>query len=180
MTKLLGVFILLAVLLVMTRGSHALTAFSLPDASLVIFLLGGIYLRQWGYFLLLFALAAGTDVLAAQSNSLYAFCLTAGYWGLLPTYGLMWLAGYGLKNTASAIRFWLTVTGATLLAFIVSTQSYYLFSGRFSSTNLFETLQYGWQYLPSYLISTLAYCLVYSIAIYCYKNFYLPIQTSWR
>ena len=43
-TKQLIIAATIAFLMALTRGSHVLTSVSLPDASLVLFLLGGMYL----------------------------------------------------------------------------------------------------------------------------------------
>ena len=40
----------IAFFMLLTRGSHTLTPFNLPDASLVLFLLGGLWLKRAGWF----------------------------------------------------------------------------------------------------------------------------------
>ena len=42
--KQIAIAAVLAFFMLLTRGSHVLTSVSLPDASLVLFLLGGMYL----------------------------------------------------------------------------------------------------------------------------------------
>lgn len=151
---------LLFFFMLLTRGSHALSSVALPDASLAVFLLGGIFLHRTIWFVLLFLAAATIDFGAAAANSYFAFCLTEAYWGLIPAYGTMWLGGSWLARQADpfAISRYLPITLlTTLLAFVISTQTYYLFSGRFPSHNLYETIQHGWNYLPSYMGYTMIY-----------------------
>lgn len=169
-------FVVLAILaffMVLTRGGHALTSVSLPDASLVLFLIGGIYLRQVAWFIGFFILAALIDFGSAALNPAQAFCLTNGYWGLIPSYGVMWLAGrwlHGQKNALAFMPFMLTVAGASLMAFIFSTQTYYLYSGRFPSASLWESLQHGWTYLPAWMAYSLVYALAFLASVHSFRK----------
>jgi hypothetical protein len=144
----------IAFLMLLTRGSHVLTHVSLPDASLALLLIGGLYLRKAAWFILFVVLATAIDFGAAAIDSIQAFCLTAGYWGMLPTYAVMWLAGVWLskqENPLAIFKYALSGILATFLAFVISTQSYYLFSGRFPANGVIESLQHGWEYLPGYM-----------------------------
>jgi hypothetical protein len=153
-TKNLGIAAASAFFMALTRGSHVLTSVALPDASLVLFLLGGLYLRRAGWFVAFFALATVIDFGAAAFDSSLGFCLTNGYWGLIPSYGAMWLGGLWLakQNDAfAATPYAVVAMFTTLVAFVISTQTYYLFSGRFPASGLIESLQHGWNYLPSWM-----------------------------
>ncbi|MES2182734.1 MAG: hypothetical protein V4493_11635 [Pseudomonadota bacterium] len=150
----------IAFLMLLTRGSHVLTSVSLPDASLALLLIGGLYLRKAAWFALFVVLATAIDFGAAAIDSLQGFCLTDGYWGMLPTYAVMWLAGLWLSkqtNSFDAFKYAFAGLLATFLAFVISTQSYYLFSGRFPANGMIESLQHGWEYLPSYMGFTAMY-----------------------
>ena len=152
--KHLTIAVAIAFFMLLTRGSHVLTSLALPDASLALLLIGGLYLRKAAWFALLVVLATAIDFGAAAIDSLQAFCLTVGYWGMLPTYAAMWLAGVWLgkqANSFDAIKFTLAALVSTFTAFVISTQTYYLFSGRFPNNGVTETIQYGWNYLPSYM-----------------------------
>ncbi len=154
----------IAFFMLLTRGSHVLTSVSLPDASLALLLIGGLYLRKAAWFALFAVLATAIDFAAASIDSVQAFCLTAGYWGMLPTYGVMWLAGLWLskqENSFDVIKFTTAGVVSTFLAFVISTQTYYLFSGRFPNNGIIETMQYGWNYLPSYMGFTAIYLVAF-------------------
>ena len=158
--KTLIIVTAIAFLMILTRGSHVLTSVALPDASLALLLIGGLYLRKAAWFTLFVVLATAIDFGAAAVDSLQAFCLTAGYWGMLPTYAVMWLAGLWLgkqSSTLNALKFTLASLVSTLAAFVISTQTYYLFSGRFPNSGILETIQYGWNYLPSFTGFTAMY-----------------------
>jgi hypothetical protein len=159
-SKHLAIAAALAFFMLLTRGSHVLTHVALPDASLALLLIGGLYLRKAAWFVGFVMLATAIDFSAAAIDSLQAYCLTIGYWGMLPTYAAMWLAGVWLGKQANgldAVKFSLAALVSTLVAFVISTQTYYLFSGRFPNHGLVETIQYGWNYLPSYLAYTAMY-----------------------
>lgn len=160
----------IAFFMLLTRGSHVLTQFSLPDASLALFLLGGMllgngYKSRAAWFAAFFALATFIDFGAAALDPVQGFCLTNGYWGLIPAYGAMWLGGVWLgqqSNAFKALPYALVSLGATFAAFVISTQTYYLFSGRFPAEGLVESMQHGWEYLPSWM----GYSAMYFAAIW--------------
>lgn len=161
-TKHLIIAMAITFLMLLTRGSHVLTNVSLPDASLALLLIGGLYLRKVAWFAFFVMLATMIDFGAASIDSIQAFCLTAGYWGMLPTYVLMWVAGVWLSkqsNHLDAVKFTLAGVVSTFLAFVISTQTYYLFSGRFPNDGIVETIQYGWNYLVSYMGFTAIYLI---------------------
>ncbi|HLD08941.1 MAG TPA: hypothetical protein VJB68_02700 [Methylophilaceae bacterium] len=161
--KHFGIAATIAFFMLLTRGSHVLTAVSLPDASLVLFLLGGLFLKRAGWFAVFFVLATVIDFGAAALDPAQGFCLTNGYWGLIPAYGAMWLGGLWLSKRQDAFALLpYAATGliTTLIAFVISTQTYYLFSGRFPNNGVLETMKYGWDYLPSYLGFTAMYFAV--------------------
>ncbi len=166
--KHLAIAATIAFFMLLTRGSHVLTAISLPDASLVLFLLGGLFLKRAGWFAVFFVLATVIDFGVAALDPAQGFCLTNGYWGLIPAYGAMWLGGLWLskqQDAFSAPPYAASALITTFLAFVISTQTYYLFSGRFPNNGVLETMQYGWDYLPSYLGFTAMYFAVIWLAV---------------
>jgi hypothetical protein len=172
----------IAFFMLLTRGSHTLTPFSLPDASLVLFLLGGLYLRRAAWFVAFFALATVIDFGAAALDPAQGFCLTNGYWGLIPSYGAMWLGGIFLtKQDAFAAKnianFSLVGMFTTFVAFVISTQTYYLYSGRFPAHGLVESLQHGWEYLPSWMGYNTMYFAIVWLSIALLRS-YKSLQTA--
>ena len=158
--KTLAIAAVITFFMLLTRGSHVLTTVSLPDTSLALFLLGGLYLRKGVWFAALFVLAAIIDFGAAVLDPAQGFCLTNGYWGLIAAYGAMWLGGRWLASRRDAfalLPYAATTLITTIIAFVISTQTYYLFSGRFPNGGVMETMHYGWNYLPSYLGFTAIY-----------------------
>ncbi len=177
---LIAIAIAIAFAMLLTRGSHVLTHVSLPDASLVLFLLGGLWLKRLGWFVAFFGLATFIDFGAAALDPLQGFCLTNGYWGLIPSYGAMWLGGLWLSkqsNPFAALPFALVSLSAAFIAFVVSTQTYYLFSGRFPAKGLIESLQHGWEYLPSWMSFSAMYFAIAWLLVALWRSV-KPVQTS--
>lgn len=85
----------LAAVLALTRFDHFATV---PDASLAVFFLGGLLLGGAGAFTALFLLAFAVDLAAVEMEAWRAYCMTPAYWGLVPTYALLWLGGARLAR----------------------------------------------------------------------------------
>jgi len=156
----IGSIVSLAIVMFLTRGSHITTLYALPDASLALFLIGGIYLRQVRFFIALFLVGLFIDFGAAALDPKLGFCLTKGYWGLIPTYAVLWFCGCYLNQRERLQKlsvFIPIVSIAIVLAFIISTQTYYLFSERFGNPNLLNSIFHGWEYFPQYFMASFCY-----------------------
>ena len=156
----IGSLVSLAIVMFLTRGSHITTLYALPDASLALFLIGGIYLRQVRFFIALFLVGLFIDFGAAALDPKLGFCLTKGYWGLIPTYAVLWFCGCYLDQRERLQKlsvFIPIVSIAIVLAFIISTQTYYLFSERFGNPNLLKSIFHGWEYFSQYFMASFCY-----------------------
>ena len=189
-TKHLFIAAAIAFFMLLTRGSHSLTPFNLPDASIVLFLLGGLYLgagvkSRTAWFAGFFALATVIDFGAAAIDPAQGFCLTNGYWGLIPSYAAMWLGGLWLANRKDAFQkdafevvpYALVSLLTTFVAFVISTQTYYLFSGRFPAKGLIASLQHGWEYLPSWMVFSAMYFAVVWMCVALVRSL-KPLQAA--
>jgi len=148
-------------LMVLTRGAHLLTSVSLPDASFALFLVGGILLKKPKWFISLFILSVGIDLATLSMNNTYQIPINLGYLGLLASYGIMWFFGLRIANTNNFVKFTAFSFLATLIAFLISTQSYNLLSGAFPDITIKESIQTGWEYLPQSFIYTMSYLMAY-------------------
>lgn len=163
----------LAFFMLLTRGSHVLTQVALPDASLAVFLMGGLLLRRAVWFVAFFVLASVIDFGAAALDPVQGFCLTDGYWGLIPSYAAMWLGGLWLGKQVDVFKtlpYAVVTVGTSFVAFVISTQTYYLFSGRFPAKGVFESLQHGWEYLPSWMGFTMMYFAMIWLGAYVLRQ----------
>ena len=174
------ILILFLIFLVLfTRGSHFLTELSLPDASLISFLILGILSPSLILFFLFFILGSLIDFGSAIFDVSKTFYLQDGYWGLIPAYYVMFISGQLIesKNFLSKINLFLIILfGSTTLAFIISTNAYYMFSGRFGNPSLLESILQGWNYYPGYLIPNIIYGLIfYGIYKLNIKKYFLKL-----
>ncbi|MEA3278375.1 MAG: hypothetical protein U9Q81_24390 [Pseudomonadota bacterium] len=160
----------LVALMAVTRGQHfAALGQHLPDASLAVFFLAGLYLRPaWG-FALLFAAALSIDVAAVTWGGVSSFCISPAYLLLVPAYGAMWAAGrwYGKRYRFA----WSTLlplsasllAGATV-AELLASGGFYLFSGRFADLSLAELGSRLVAYFPASLEALALYAVLAAIA----------------
>lgn len=156
----------LIILMLATRFHHEGTAFALPDASLAVFFLAGKYLSRLRHYLCLLLLVFLVDFIAIASLGVSDFCFSAAYIFLVPTYGVMWLAGqryqysHSMSLLSYGIKFGLALVFSASLAFLISNLSFYWFSGKVISVELIDYAQWlTEQYFP-YIVSTLAYALL--------------------
>jgi hypothetical protein len=153
----------LAALMAATRFHHFGSALHLPDASLAVFFLGGLYLRRPLAFGAYAALAALIDYVAITHAGVSDWCVTPAYAFLLPTYACLWWAAgwcakkHGLRGWSGYLRLAGALVGATVLAFLISNGSFYGLSGYFGELAPAEYAARVAKYFPSYLASTMAY-----------------------
>jgi len=165
--KTISVFALLATLMAATRFSHFGSAVSLPDASLAIFLLGGMYLSRssrWAIvaFSVLIMEAGTIDYYATSVLGVSDWCMTPAYWLLLPVYGSLWLVGrwFVLRHTLQGkgmLIFSVVAWVACSFAFIASNAAFYLFSEHFAAMSVAEYISRVTQYYSSYVSVALLY-----------------------
>ena len=148
-------------LMLLTRGDHFLSSISLPDASFAIFLIGGMLLKKPKWFISLLTFSFVIDIAALSTNNTYQIPINLGYLGLLASYVIMWFFGLRIANTKSFLKFAGFGVIATLITFVMSTQTYNLLSGTFPDITIKESIQTGWEYLPQSFIYTMSYILAY-------------------
>lgn len=156
----IAIALLMLLTLALTRGSHVGNSFSLPDATLAVMMLGGIALRRLTWFAAFLGICCAVDAVAVGVAGVSSYCLSPGYWALLPTYAVMWLGGDWLAKRADAFEilpFAAVALFTTTIAFLISTDSFYLYSGHFPQVPLWEVMQHGWEYYPEYLGYTMLY-----------------------
>lgn len=153
----------LAALMAATRGQQfAPLAHHLPDASLAVFFLAGLYLRSiWG-FPALFGLATIIDLMAIGWGGVSGYCMTPAYWMLVPAYGVVWGLGrwsagrIELSKSGLPLLFGVLLLGG-VLAEVFASGGFYVFSGRFADLGLVELLGRFATYMPATLLHLTVY-----------------------
>ena len=156
---------LLSLVMVMTRFHHEGSAFSLPDASLAIFFLAGIFLKSPLSYWVLLMLAAGVDYIAITALSVSSYCISPAYLFLVPTYATLWFGGRFIKQSTHrslmhhAALLVLTVLFSSSIAFIISNASFYWFSSKVSGIGIVDYALELTGEFSSYVGATLFYVL---------------------
>lgn len=166
----------LLVLLMAATRSHVFNHFTpVPDASWAVFLIAGFHLRSWSRLVLpgLLALAVAIDwaVITGQGMSFWShYCVSAGYWMLLPAHAAMWAAGawlrrgYGGASVAALGRLAAAVVLATATCHLLAQGGFYWLSNAVAEPTFAGwALNYGHWFLP-YLSATAMFVALAAIA----------------
>lgn len=155
----------LAVVMVATRFHHLGSLIHLPDASMAVFFLGGLYLRRHRLFFLMLALAVGVDWASVGYAGNSAFCITAAYAFLPLAYAALWYGGglYATRLQATigslSLALGVALISATV-AFAISNGSFYWLGGRYPEPNFAQYVARLWQWGPLFVRTTLTYVVV--------------------
>ena len=155
-----------ALLMLVTRSHHIASQLHLPDASVALFFLGGLVMqRRWGYLGAMLIMAGGIDYWATNVNGVSSFCMTPAYLMLVPTYALLWWSGdWAARQIETSKSVSATLAGSllasTFAAHLLSSGSFYFFSGRFAETSVLEFLQRTGEYAPTYVGFAVIYVCV--------------------
>ncbi len=160
-----GLFALLTLLMVTTRFKHFGDLMHLPDASMAVFFLGGLYLRRHLAFVFFVLLAVGLDWVSVRYAGVSDFCVTAAYAFLPLAYAVLWYGGrlYASQLHESVVSL-LGAFGVALvcaaLSFAISNGSFYWLGGRYAHPHVAEYLERLWQWGPLFVRTTLIYVAV--------------------
>jgi hypothetical protein len=159
--------VLLVVLILVTRTNYSTAVIDAPDVSLAAFFLAGLWIPSRWVFALLFAVAALADQLSFMAG-VSDWCFTPAYVFLVPTYASLWYAGYLCRNAdlfrvAGAIKIAVYFVLAVVVAYVISSYSFYFFSGRLTPTNTMKytegLLKWFWHPYFSYAAAYTALAL---------------------
>lgn len=137
----------LLLLMAATRVNHFA---AIPDASWAVFFIGGFYLRAWTRwaFPLLMAVAVLVDWWVIRSAGLdfwQHYCVSPGYWMLVPAYFAMWAGGMLLARGYQGARWGMLGKAALLVAGSVAVCHLFAQGGFYwTSRNVPEPTLGGW------------------------------------
>ena len=147
----------------LTRSSHELTSFSLPDASLAIFIAAGIFLKQRKGLLVFIASIGSLDWYIININNMTHINFEASYLGHVFTYILTWELSRKFlsdRKFLEAKLFFPIAFIAIVSSYIISFSSHYFLSGWVSNPNIFDGLSYLGTYFNSFFIPNVVYIAV--------------------
>lgn len=152
------VIALLALLMLLTRTDHFGDAIHLPDASMAIFFLGGVYVRRHLACAALVVLGVAIDYAGIRYAGVSNYCVTAAYAFLPIAYAVLWYGGRWCA-TRSMSRYLLFAAAAVLasLSFLISDSSFYWLGGRVTDTDIAGWAANAWRWGPRFVIVTMCY-----------------------
>lgn len=163
--RLATLALLLVLAMAATRFKHVGDALHLPDASMAVFFLGGVYLRRHLLFALMVALAVLLDWASIRYAGVSDFCVTAAYAFLPLAYAVLWYAGrayaprLGSRPGALAGAFGVALLAA-VASFAISNGAFYWLGGRYAEPNVAQYLARLWQWGPLFVRTTMGYVAV--------------------
>lgn len=155
---------LFALLMIGTRFNHFGDVLHLPDASMALFFLGGIYLRKHLAFLGLVILSVLVDWYSVSYAGVSDFCITMAYSFLPLAYAVLWYAGrllaprYDGSLGSHALVFAGLLVSATL-SYAVSNGAFYWLGGRYTEPNMAQYVQRFAQWAPLFVRAAAGYVL---------------------
>ena len=152
--------IALIALILLTRSSHFGTNFLLPDATLAALFLTGMLMQKVRWLAIAITIAFAVDFYALGFAGVSDYCMSLGYWGLIPTYAMVWGAGRYLAKQEQPFGLSTFVPAAliaTSLAFVSSNAFWYAFSDKVNSLGIVEFSTRVAQYFTPYLGYTMFY-----------------------
>lgn len=174
------IWLVLALVMIATRFKHFGDMLHLPDASMAVFFLGGLYVRRHWTFVVMVLLAVAMDWVSIRYAGVSDFCVTAAYAFLPLAYAVLWYAGrwYAPRMTRHAGSL-LGAIGVALLAamlsFAISSGSFYWLGGRYAQPHMAEYLTRLWQWGPLFVRTTMGYVTVALVAhVLCLRVAALP------
>ncbi|WP_287602446.1 hypothetical protein [Thiothrix sp.] len=138
----------------------------LLDASWAVFFLAGFYLRNVLAFGVFMAVAVAIDYVAITKFGVSDFCVSQAYVALVPAYGALyvagrWLAGHYQGETLATLgKLVLAVVVGFMVSELISSGSFYFFSGKFAELSVAEFGSRLVKYAPHGLYVTGLYVTV--------------------
>ena len=160
-TAVAGLF---ALVMIATRFNHFGDALHLPDASMALFFLGGLYLRKHLAFLGFVVLSVLIDWYSVSYAGVSDFCITVAYAFLPLAYAVLGYAGrllaprYNGSLASHGLVFAGIVVSATL-SYAVSNGAFYWLGGRYTEPNMGQYLQRFAQWAPLFVRAAAGYVL---------------------
>jgi hypothetical protein len=163
--KSLWVGIALFAAILLTRSSHFGTSVALPDATLAVLFVGGLLRFNVRWLLATIAVAFAVDFYAVGIAGVSDYCMSLGYWGLIPTYAMVWAIGRFASKREHPFTLSTLAPAAfvsTSAAFVMSNAFWYAFSDKVSALSIYQFTQAVAEYYLPYL----GYTMFYLVATY--------------
>lgn len=160
-----ALWLVLMALMMATRFKHFGDVLHLPDASMAIFFLGGLYLRHHWTFVVMVLVAVALDWVSISYAGVSDFCITLAYSFLPLAYAVLWYAGrwYAPRMRGRALSHvgaFMVALLAAAASFAISNGAFYWLGGRYANPHVGEYLARVWQWGPLFVRTTVSYVAV--------------------
>lgn len=168
-------------LILLTRMNHFGDHVYLPDATLAALFLGGLLVTRNSWLALAIAAAFGMDFYAMGFKGVSDYCMSLGYWGLIPTYAAVWGAGRYLSQREQpfgAVPYALAGWAASSVAFVLSNAFWYSFSDKVNTLSIVEFTQRVAKYYTPYVGYAMMYLGIAWVLVKCFNSVTAHQQTQ--
>jgi hypothetical protein len=158
--------LLLAALMICTRGQHFASVNALPSASWAVFFLAGALLRPMWALPVFFLLSSALDIGSLAAGTITDWCVSPAYWALAFAYAALWLGGHVYARRLheggwrSVPRLALALVVTATVAYVLSKGGFYFFSGHYPDADLAGFLARVPHYYPRALGTLAGYVAV--------------------
>lgn len=164
-------------LILLTRMNHFGDNIYLPDATLAALFSGGMLISRSSWLALAIGVAFGMDFYALGYKGVSDYCMSLGYWGLIPTYAAVWGLGRWLakrEQPFAVLPYALAGWVATSIAFVLSNAFWYSFSDKVNTLTIVEFSQRIAKYYTPYV----GYTMMYLGAIWALAKFIKSVSVQ--
>ena len=170
-SRFILLFAALVLVIVTTRFKHFGDVLHLPDASMAIFFIGGLFLRKHWAFAVFILLAVGLDEVSIHYAGISDYCVTVAYAFLPLAYAALWYGGrlYSSRLRADAwplVGAWCVALLSASFSFAISNGSFYWLGGRYANPHMAEYLERLSQWGPLFVRTTMGYVTVALVAYF--------------
>jgi len=153
------IFAVISLVVCLTRFSHELTPLSLPDASLIGFVAGGLLLKKIRYLFCLFVAVFLIDFYAITIHQYVEVTISISYFTHMLTYLIAWLiVKKWLSDRQLEIKRFFKISAAIIVVtYFISYGSYYLLNTTATDTTFYKFMAMD---LKDFLITNFAYAII--------------------
>jgi len=153
------IFAVISLVVCLTRFSHELTPLSLPDASLIGFVAGGLLLKKIRYLFCLFVAVFLIDFYAITMHQYVEVTISISYFTHMLTYLIAWLiVKKWLSDRQLEIKRFFKISAAIIVVtYFISYGSYYLLNTTATDTTFYKFMAMD---LKDFLITNFAYAII--------------------
>ena len=168
---------LLTFFIFLTRGSHLLTSFNLPDATFVLLFAGGILLKEYKWLSYFLILSIVIDFLSPPYGLENSYIFNLGYVGLMISYFVSWFLGryLGQSSNFSIANYFCIGIFFIMSSYLISTLTFYYFSGLESQEGVSSFLA---SYYQEFFIVNIIYMAILFVSIKFSQSLMTRINTQ--